>query len=198
MKIYDISQEVFSCRVFPGDKQPERKVLETIEGGSICNLTGIYMCGHNGTHVDSPYHFYKDGKTIDKLDLNKVIGPCYVSNVDGPVTGKIAKKIVDDARAIDSEAAKRIIIAGDAYVTIDAAKVFTKEGVVLVGNESQTVGPLEAPAEVHYELLGKEVVLLEGLNLKNIENGVYMLFAAPLNMSGSDGAPCRAILVDMN
>lgn len=195
MKIYDISQEVFSCNVFPGDDQPKRHVLETIEGGSICNLTGIYMCGHNGTHVDAPYHFYKDGKTIDKLNLESVIGKCYVGRATGAVTGDVATDLINKANEIDAEAAKRILIGGDAFVTLEAAKVFTRENVVLVGNESQTVGPLEAPAEVHYELLGKEVVLLEGIKLDGIEEGVYWLNAAPLNMGLSDGAPCRAVLI---
>ena len=57
MKIYDISQEVFQCAIFPGDEAPERRVVETIDGGSICNLTVFSMCAHNGTHVDAPYHF---------------------------------------------------------------------------------------------------------------------------------------------
>lgn len=83
MKIYDISQELFTCSVFPGDSQPVRNVLETIEGGSICNLTALSMCAHNGTHVDAPYHFYKDGKTIDEVVLEKFVGKCYVSFAEG-------------------------------------------------------------------------------------------------------------------
>ena len=86
MEIFDISQEVFNCTVFPGDAQPERKVLQTIEGGSICNLTALSMCAHNGTHVDAPYHFYKDGKTIDRINLNKFVGKCFVTFAEGPVS----------------------------------------------------------------------------------------------------------------
>lgn len=196
MKIYDISQEVFTCAVFPGDVPPQRKVLETIEGGSICNLTGLSMCAHNGTHVDAPYHFYKDGKTIDQLDLQKVVGKCYVCHFNGPLTGDKAKAIVRRAKVTDSESAKRILMGGDMYVTLEAAKVFAEEGVWLVGNESQTVGPLEGPAEVHYELLKAEVVLLEGIRLADVQDGVYMLNAAPLNLGQADGAPCRAILLE--
>ena len=62
-------------------------------------------------------------------------------------------------------------------------------------SESQTVGPLEAPAQVHYELLGAEVVLLEGIRLGEVKEGVYMLNAAPLNLGQADGALCRAILI---
>lgn len=194
MKIYDISQEVFNCSVFPGGEQPHRIVMETIKGGSACNLTGLTMCAHNGTHVDAPYHFYDDGKTIEQLDPNKLVGKCYVTFADGALTGEDAETIIKKAKSIDEEAAKRILIGGDMYVTLDAAKVFAKEEIFLIGNEAQTVGPIEAPKDIHYELLAKEVVLLEGIRLAEVEEGVYMLNTMPINLGGSDGAPCRAIL----
>lgn len=195
MKIYDISQEVFSCAVFPGDIPPQRKILETIEDGSICNLTGITMCAHNGTHIDAPYHFYNNGKTVDQIDLSRFIGKCYVCFEDGIVTAQKAYEILEKARKADSEAAKRILIGGDATVSLEAAKLFAGEKLLLIGNESQTVGPLEAPAQVHYALLAAETVLLEGIRLKGVEEGVYLLNAAPLNFGGADGAPCRAVLI---
>ena len=75
MKIIDISQEVFNCNVFPGDPQPQRRVDMSISNGDICNLTSFSMCAHNGTHVDSPYHFYDDGKTMEQVSLSKFVGP---------------------------------------------------------------------------------------------------------------------------
>ena len=191
------SQEVFQCAIFPGDEAPERRVVETIDGGSICNLTVFSMCAHNGTHVDAPYHFYNEGKTIDQLDLERVVGECFVTFCEGLVTAAKAKEILDNAKRINEEAAKRILIGGDAVVTLEAAQVFAQAGIFLIGNESQTVGPMEAPAKVHYELLKAEVVLLEGIRLQGIEEGVYWLNAAPLNLGQADGAPCRAILIKM-
>lgn len=195
MKIIDISQELFTCAVFPGDSSPVRNVLETIEGGSICNLTGFSMCAHNGTHVDAPYHFYNDGKTIDQVELSSFVGKCFVCQEEGDITEEMAEKVMEKALKADPEAAKRILIGGNVCMTIEGARVFSKKGIVLYGNESQTVGPIDAPAEVHYELLGAEVVLLEGICLNGVEEGVYLLSAAPLNLGGSDGAPCRAILI---
>ena len=195
MKIFDISQEVFTCTVFPGDSQPVRHIAETIKGGSICNLTNISMCTHNGTHVDAPYHFYDDGKTVDQINLEAVIGKCYVTFHDGDVTAADAEAILVRAADLNKESAKRILIGGEATVTPDAARVFAEHRIFLIGNESQTVGPLNAPAEVHYELLGKEIVLLEGIRLGHVEEGVYMLNAAPLNLGRSDGSPCRAVLI---
>ena len=62
MKIYDITQPLFECTVFPGDPAPEKRIVMKISEGAVCNLSEFSMCAHNGTHVDSPYHFYDDGK----------------------------------------------------------------------------------------------------------------------------------------
>ena len=95
----------------------------------------------------------------------------------------------------DPEAAKRILIKGDAVVSPEAARVFAANRILLLGNESQSVGPEDAPMEVHRILLGAEVVLLEGIRLGAVSEGVCFLSAAPLNLSGADGSPCRAFLI---
>ena len=197
MKIYDISQEVFGCTVFPGDPSPQKETMTSMDDGALYNLTALHMCAHNGTHVDAPYHFINDGKTIDRVSLEKFVGPCYVTEHDGVVTAENAKEILQKASGVNTDAAKRILIKGKAEVSAEAARVFAKAGVVLVGNESQTVGPENAPMEVHLILLGAEVVLLEGIRLAKVPEGVYLLNAAPLNLGGADGAPCRAILMDL-
>ncbi len=196
MKIYDISQEVFGCCVYPGDPAPEKKVLSSTEKGDVCNLTAFSMCAHNGTHVDAPFHFFGDGKTVDGVDLENFVGMAYVAGHSGIVTGEDAAKMLENARRQNAEAAGRILIKGDAEVSSEAAKVFASEGLLLLGNESQTVGPENTPMEVHLILLGAGVVLLEGIRLAAVPEGVYLLSAAPLNLSGADGAPCRAVLID--
>ena len=193
--IYDISQEVFSCRVWPGDPSPERSVLADIGKGDIINLTAFSMCAHNGTHVDAPAHFLKDGKTIEQLDPAAFVGDCYVARHEGEVTAADAAAILQKAAAVG--ASERILIAGKATVTEPAARVFAGAGIKLIGNESQTVGPEDAPLAVHIILLDAEVVLLEGLNLSRVNPGRYFLSAAPLNLGGCEGAPCRAMLMDL-
>lgn len=192
MKVYDISQEVFSCRVFPGDPRPEKQTPKTIAGGDFYNLTLFSMCAHNGTHVDAPYHFLEDGKTIDALPLDAFVGPCCVVQHTGNVDGETAKRILETASG-----AERILIAGKATVTREAAHIFADAGLKLLGNESQSVGPEDAPAAVHKILLGAGVVLLEGIVLDGVQPGQYILCAAPLNLGGADGAPCRACLIEV-
>ena len=197
MKIYDISQEVFSCVVFPGDPAPEKKQVLSIENGDMCNLTAFSMCAHNGTHVDAPYHFLKDGKAVDNLDLNRLVGYAYVTEESGVITSELALEILEKANRINEEAAKRILIKGKATVSDEAAVTFAENGIYLLGNESQTVGDENAPMKAHLALLSKEVVLLEGIRLSNVTEGVYLLNAAPVNLGGCDGAPTRAILIKL-
>ena len=195
MRVYDISQEVFSCQVYPGDPAPEKELLSSMEKGELYNLTAFRMCAHNGTHIDAPFHFIKDGKTVDEISLDAFVGRAYVAQQHGIVSGDDAAGILEKAKERDPEAAKRILIKGAAEVSSEAAKAFASSGIRLLGNESQTVGPEDAPMEVHRILLGADVVLLEGVRLATVPEGVYFLYAAPLNLSGADGSPCRAILI---
>ena len=193
--LYDISQPVFECDIFPGDPKPERKMICGIENGDLYNLTEFSMCAHNGTHVDAPLHFIRDGKGIGEICLNKFIGKAYVISHEGEVTAQDAAKILDAAAA--GGAPKRILIKGRAVVSLEAAKVFAAAGVDLIGNESQTVGPEEAPMAVHLVLLDAEAVLLEGIRLEQVPDGAYLLNCAPLNLGIADGAPCRATLMEL-
>ena len=190
MKLYDISQEVFSCAVYPGDPKPRRQILSSTDGGDVCNLTAFSMCAHNGTHIDAPFHFLGEGKTVEQMDLHVFVGECYVARHTGDVKAEDARRILAAAAG-----AGRILIAGKATVTPEGAEIFAGAGICLLGNEGQSVGPEEAPMAVHLILLRRGIALLEGVVLENVPEGHYFLSAAPLNLAGSDGAPCRAYLI---
>lgn len=196
MKIYDISQEVFGCEVYPGDPSPKKKVISSIENGDLYNLTEFSMCAHNGTHIDAPSHFIKDGKTVDETCLDAFIGAAYVAERCGVVTENDALAIIEKAKARGADAAKRILIKGDVEVSLEAARAFAAADILLLGNEPQTVGATNEPMAVHVALLSAGVVLLEGIRLTAVSEGFYFLNAAPLNLSGAEGAPCRAVLID--
>ena len=191
MKIYDISQEVFSCAVYPGDPQPEKQVLYSTKEGDLYNLSSFAMCAHNGTHIDAPFHFLHHGKTVDKMDLDHFVGDCYVARHDGDITAADAQQILKKACGV-----QRILIAGNATVTAHAAEVFAAGNLKLLGNEGQSVGPEDAPMQVHLILLRQGIALLEGIVLDGVPQGRYFLSAAPLNLAGCDGSPCRAYLID--
>ena len=191
MKLYDISQEVFGCKVYPGDPCPTKEVLSSIENGDLYNLTAFSMCAHNGTHVDAPSHFLADGKTVEAIPLEHTVGTAFVVEHTGVLEEEDAKKIL-----LRAQGCKRILLKGDALVTLSGAKAFAEGCLLLLGTESQTVGPEDAPMAVHKVLLGAGTVLLEGVRLGDVPEGTYLLFAAPLALGGADGAPCRAVLAE--
>ena len=190
MKIYDISQELFSCEVYPGDPSPIKETLCSTDNGDVCNLTALSLCAHNGTHIDAPYHFFGEGKTVNMLPLSKTVGECYVAEHKGKVSAEDAKDILRKADGIT-----RILIKGDITVTAESARIFAEANIDLIGNESQTVGPENAPMEVHKILLSRDIVLLEGIRLAEVPEGRYLLCSQPINLGGCDGAPARAILI---
>lgn len=190
MQVIDISQEVFSCCVYPGDPAPRRQILESMEAGAKYNLSAFSMCAHNGTHVDAPAHFLRDGKTVDQMPLTAFVGSCCVVRHTGEIDRGEAEGMLKKAQG-----EKRILIAGDAVVTEEAAQVFAQAQLLLLGNESQSVGSVDAPMAVHKILLGAGTALLEGIRLAGVKEGRYILCAAPLNLGGTEGAPCRAVLM---
>jgi len=124
------------------------------------------------------------------MDLSIFVGKCYVARHEGDVTAADAEEILKKAGG-----AERILIAGKATVTVEAAEVFASGRIKLIGNEGQTIGPEDAPMQVHLILLRREIALLEGIVLNEVPEGRYFLSAAPLNLGGADGAPCRAYLI---
>jgi arylformamidase len=197
MKIHDISQEVFSCAVYPGDPAPHKQTLSDMKKGALYNLTAFSMCAHNGTHIDAPRHFIADGKDVQELSLSSFVGLAYIAECVGEISADGAKDILAKAKNARDGAEKRILIKGSALVTESAAEVFAAAETLLVGVEGQTVGPENAPMKVHKILLGAGTALLEGARLGEAKEGACFLSAAPLMLAGADGAPCRAYVIEL-
>ena len=194
MRIIDISQEVLSCEPYEGDPTPSAERINDMKRGELYNLSAFSMCAHNGTHIDAPLHFFEDGRSVDKIPLEYFVGECFVAEEKGDICAKKALEILEKARKSGTD--KRILIKGDVTVTEDGARVFADADILLLGNESQSVGPIDSPMAVHKILLRKDIVLLEGITLKDVKEGRYILNCAPLNLSGFEGSPCRAILIE--
>lgn len=191
MQIIDISQELFSAPVYPGDPEPKLQRISRIELGDSCNLSAIYACLHNGTHADAPLHFIEDAQAIDEVPLEKFIGPCKVIEVDkGPITGAYVERFFP-------RNCKRLLVKskGKAWLMGNAADEVAQLGIELYGTDSQSIGTSGAQREPHTSLLGNNIAILEGLDLSKVVTGDYFLFAPPLKIAGSDGSPVRAVLI---
>ena len=111
MKIYDISHDLFSATVFPGDPKPSYHPVRSIANGDPCNLSLLELGSHNGSHMDAPRHFYADGRTIDQVDLYKCVGLCTLIEHTG-VLGRL------EIEALTAFSMKRLLIKGDITITV--------------------------------------------------------------------------------
>lgn len=190
MRIYDITQELFSAPVYPGDPWPERTLLTSITGGDDYNLSTISACCHTGTHLDAPLHCIPGGKSITDVPLENLIGPCTVVTVQSLVTAPRAKTLCEGC-------ANRLLLRthGRPLLTAEGASVFAEHHLTLLGIDAISLSASEGEElQVHRILCGAGIPLLEGLDLAQVPDGSYFLTALPMKLDGSDGAPVRAVL----
>lgn len=178
--LYDITQELFSGKVYPGDMAPQLKRICSMDKGGSSNISELAMNVHNATHIDAPYHKVRDGRTIEALDLEACIGECEV----------IA---YENKERIASTDARRILFRDCECIDEATAKLLVEKKVLFVGVEGQSVGT----RAVHIILLSADIVVLEGAELSHVPEGRYFLSSAPLKLGGCDGAPCRAVLIGL-
>ena len=190
MKIIDISREMMSASVYPGDPSASLEPLCRMEWGDVCNTSSIHGCLHNGTHLDAPLHFVPEANDVCGIPLEMCVGECYVLEHEGPLVGAQAEAILERVHL------PRILFKGNMQITPSAAFVLSGAGLCLIGVEAQSVSAAETTAQVHRQLLSCEVVLLEGLDLSQAKEGRYLLVASPLKVKGADGSPVRAILLE--
>lgn len=209
MRMYDVSLTINpSMPVWPGDPQITLKRVQKLEDGANANVSRMEMSVHTGTHVDAPYHFIKDGSTVERMPLKILIGRAYVVHL-GDDVDLILPQHLEDAEI--PPRTRRVLIRtrnskiwtkefrtfDKSYVSLDvsAAEYLVKRGVKLVGVDYLSVAPFGNTAPTHLALLKAGVVIVEGLNLAQVGQGRYNFYCLPLKLDKRDGAPARAVLV---
>ncbi|NLO82445.1 MAG: cyclase family protein [Clostridiales bacterium] len=189
---------------WPGDTPFAHRVTREIGKGSNANVSTIESSVHFGTHLDAPYHFIADGKRIEDLDLNVLIGPCQV--VEVPSTG-----VHVDLEALKQAVApgiKRLLIKTSnskwlhdrefhkdyVALSVQAARWLVDRGIRLVGIDYFSIGPYGDTKDVHHIILGNDIIALEGVDLSDVEPGMYYLLCLPMKIKGAGGAPVRVLL----
>jgi arylformamidase len=195
---YDVTHELSEeTPVYPGDIEPRF----TQEDCGQYLLTGIQMSTHSGTHIDAPSHYLKNDESIDKVPVTALIGPCRVIEVS-EVTGEIPEEKLTGR--IDG--ATRILLKtgcnfhggfNPGYISLGlaAAKLLTAAGIIVVGTDSPSIEKFHGNGDVHRELLGKGIVIIEFLDLAGVPEGDYQMVALPLRLRGLDGSPARVVLI---
>ena len=210
MKIYDITVEINpELPVWPGDPEVKIERFEKLESGDNANISRMGMGLHTGTHVDAPYHFLTEGITLDKIPLERFIGTVSVVEVSGEVNilsrellarlpaEWITERILFKTRNSNHWSERPHRFHPD-FVAIDpsGARFLVERGVKLVGIDYLSIAPFRKSKETHEILLGASVIILEGLDLSAIKQGIYQLYCLPLKLGGVEGAPARVILVE--
>ena len=205
MKIYDVTVPLSKeLVVYPGD--PRVKIINRTTIGSDdaqCNLSRYSFSSHAGTHVDPPSHFIENGVTVDKLPLELLMGRVRVVEVTAPVIDEAVLEEFDftaDARILFKTRnsylwSQKTFVEDYVYITPGAARVLVAEGIKVVGIDYLSVDKFgKGEAGTHRALLDSGVVIIEGLDLREIEAGDYEMFCLPLKVKDGDGAPARVVL----
>lgn len=207
MRIIDISLPINNkTPIYPGNVSVSVSHYHKIPEYATA-ISTITLGSHTGTHIDAPAHAIEGALTLDKVPLNNLVGPCKVFDFSKE-KGEMVTLVMLGAKEIKS--GDRILLKTrnsprgfkeffDDYVYLggDAADYLADRGVNLVGIDSLSIkkrGGIDH--RPHISLLKKNIPILEGLDLSQVVEGQYDLYALPLNMTEIDGAPARAILVE--
>jgi arylformamidase len=207
VRYYDISLNLSAETVrWVGAPPLELHERRRMSRGDPANASALTLSVHAGTHVDAPFHFLPDGAGIDSLPLQRFIGPALVHAVDADryITEAHVKAIpLAGATRILFKTRNSLLLKKAAYdpdfvaFSLDAARALVARGVELVGLDYLSVAHADEQVPVHRAFLDHGVVLLEGVDLSEIVPGRYELICFPLRLRGLDGAPCRAVLRDL-
>ncbi|HEX3532622.1 MAG TPA: cyclase family protein [Gemmatimonadaceae bacterium] len=206
-RIYDISVPIRSGGlVYPGNPEIEISLQQAVAKGAGANVSFVRFGSHTGTHADAARHFFDDGQTVDKIPLDRLIGPALLL----AFPDDLRSVGVADLQKHDLKGHKRVLlrtrnsallskkdfVPDYTYLAPDGAQYLVDKGVELVGIDYLSIEQFHSGHhKTHRTLLERSVVILEGLDLSVPVAGEYQLICLPLRIEGCDGAPARAVLI---
>lgn len=194
--------------VYPGNPEIRIEEQQSISRGAGANVSALYFGSHTATHVDAPKHFSNAGASIDELPLDVLMGPALLVRFDDSVKSIGVRELKSRnlsgyTRLLFATRNSRLqvsspeFVADYTYVAPDAAEYLVASGVKLVGVDYLSIEQFHSGHHrTHHTLLGNSVVIVEGLQLSEPDEGEYELICLPLRIQGCDGAPARAVLVE--
>ncbi len=207
MKIIDISLPLNNeTPIYPGNVPLSISMHHSMPEYAT-HLSSIIFGSHTGTHIDAPAHAIEGAVTLEKIPLGHFIGECRVLDFSNDRGEAVTKQMLQSKNIKSGE---RILLKTRnsirgfekfyedyIYLDGDAAGYLSSLPVLLVGIDSLSIkkrgGPDQRP---HTALLARNIPILEGLNLDQPAEGSYELICLPLNFTGIEGAPARAVLIE--
>jgi arylformamidase len=207
-RVYDISVPVRTGGlIYPGNPEIAIELQQAISQGAGANVSHISFGSHTGTHVDAARHFFDDGRTIDQIPLEKLMGPAVLIAVDESLMSVGSA----DLEKFDLTGRKRVLIRSRnsaflndpefhrdyTFLAPDGAEYLVSLGVELVGVDYLSIEQFHSGHHrTHRTLLERDVVIVEGLSLSEPLPGEYDFVCLPLRLEGLDAAPARALLIE--
>ncbi|MFD2445969.1 cyclase family protein [Bacillus sp. CGMCC 1.16607] len=202
MKIIDITAPIFEGMPVYKNKPEKQPKIETVTNAHVTE-SRISLDVHTGTHVDAPLHMMNDGKTIETLPIERLVRSCKVFDLTS-ASEKITKEDIKDLsinqgdfilfktkNSYDDQFNFEFI-----YVAEDAAEYLAEIGISGVGIDALGIERAQEGHPTHRALMGKDIIIIEGIRLKEVEAGEYFMVAAPLKLQGVDASPARILLLD--
>jgi arylformamidase len=205
MKLIDVTVPLdANLATYPGDTPFRLDAVERRARGDAWNVSTLHMSAHAGTHVDAPRHLWDEEPGVDQLPLEMLCGRTRVIELTTR-RGVTA----EDLAAFDLSEDLRLLLKTHnstfwgspsfredfVGVTENGARFLVDRGVKVLGVDYLSVEPHGTPgAPAHHLLLGAGTIIIEGLNLRDVEQGSYEMFCLPLAVAGADGAPARVVL----
>jgi arylformamidase len=206
-RIYDISVPIRSGGlVYPGNPEIDIALQQAVAKGASANVSTIRFGSHTGTHADAARHFFDDGQPVDKIPLERLIGPALLLSFNDNIRSVGAAEL----RQRDLKGQKRVLlrtrnsallaaeefVKDYTYLAPDGAQYLVDQGVELVGIDYLSIEQFHSGHHrTHRTLLEHSVVIVEGLDLSAPPPGEYQFICLPLRIEGCDGAPARAVLL---
>jgi arylformamidase len=205
MRLIDVSVPLDALLpTYPHNTPFSLEPIKRIARGDSSNVSTLHMSAHTGTHVDAPRHFFDQGAGTESLALELLIGRARVIEIDSragiAAEDLAAIDLSDDIRVLIKTHNSRLWGSPEFHqdyigVTDSGAKHLVEHGIKVVGVDYLSVEQFHNPgAPAHHVLLGAGTIVIEGLNLREVDPGVYEMFCLPLRVVGSDGAPARVVL----
>jgi arylformamidase len=192
---------------WPGDGVVRHSPLQRIASGHHANVTQLEHTSHTGTHLDAPWHYLDDAPRLESIAIERLIGPCYVADLT-----QLDRHVSDAdlaAAGIPSGMSRLLLKTRNSAIWADPTHAFKKDflavtpsgarwlvenGIDLIGVDYLSVEAFDGDGETHRTLLGAGLVIVEGLDLREVEAGAHHLTCLPLRIGDLDGAPCRVVL----
>ena len=208
----DVTYPIFENMTgWPGQPATQLEAISCMHCGDAARVSVLHLSVHSGSHMDAPSHFLSEGKDISRSPFEAGLGPVRVAAID--CAAEVTPEQLQDyeTRSRPLQAGERLILRtpnsnhglwlqqpfDKDYHAIGpaAAAYIAKKKLRLIGVDYLSVGPFfEGNPQTHRALLGAEVCVIEGVDLRKIEEGDYEMICLPLKIVGSDGSPIRILL----